>query len=69
MEGREENKLRKGDGGRSQPTRQSDEPRVKTAADLVNIFAKKRKVKALMRWRKRNAPRNVSQTKGKGRAM
>lgn len=36
---------------------------------LVNIFAKKRKIKALKRWRERNALRNVSQIKGNGRIV
>lgn len=36
---------------------------------LTNTFIKKKKTKALKRWRKRDAPRNVSQNKGKGRAV
>lgn len=37
---------------------------------LTSTFVKKeKKTKALERWRKRNAPRNVSQNKGKGRSV
>lgn len=36
---------------------------------LTNIFVKLKKPKALETWRKRNAPRNMSQNKGKGRAV